>query len=44
MPYMELLAVCSGIRIKHINTLCDQNVGLLNVNLVVCNVTTDLSR
>jgi len=41
MLYMELLAVCSGIHIKHTNTLCGQNVGLLNVKLVVRNVTTD---
>jgi len=32
MLYMEVLAVCSEIHIKNINTLCGQNVGLLNVN------------
>jgi len=31
MLYMEIIAVCSQIRIKHINTLCGQNVELLNV-------------
>jgi len=41
MLYMEVLAVCSKVRVKHINTLCGQNVGLLNVKLAVRNVTTD---
>jgi len=27
----EIIAVCSQIRTKHINTLCGQNVELLNV-------------
>ena len=31
MLYSEIIAVCSGIHTKHINTLCGQNVGLLNV-------------
>jgi len=31
MLYMEIIAVCSEIQIKHINTLCGQNVELLNV-------------
>ena len=34
------MAVCSEIHTKHINTLCGQNVGLLNVKLVVHIVTT----
>jgi hypothetical protein len=34
MLYSEIIAVCSQIHIKHINTLCGQNVGLLNVKLV----------
>jgi len=32
MLYREIIAVCSQIRTKHINTLCGQNVELLNVN------------
>jgi hypothetical protein len=31
MLYRELIAVCSQIHTKHINTLCGQNVELLNV-------------
>jgi hypothetical protein len=31
MMYREIIAVCSEIHTKHINTLCGQNVGLLNV-------------
>jgi hypothetical protein len=29
MQYREIIAVCSAIRIKHINTLCGQNVEYL---------------
>ena len=28
MPYMEIIAVCSQIHTKYINTLCGQNVEL----------------
>ena len=35
MLYREIIAVCSQIHIKHINTLCGLNVELLNVKLVV---------
>jgi len=35
MLYREIIAVCSEIHTKHINTLCGQNVELLNVKLVV---------
>jgi hypothetical protein len=35
MLYREIIAVCSQIRIKHVNTRCDQNAELLNVKLVV---------
>jgi hypothetical protein len=28
MLYREIIAVCSEIHTKHINTLCGQNVGL----------------
>jgi len=31
MLYREIIAVCSQIHAKHINTLCGQNVELLNV-------------
>jgi hypothetical protein len=31
MLYREIIAVCSEIHTKHINTLCGQNVALLNV-------------
>jgi len=32
MLYREIIAVCSEIHIRHTNTLCGQNVELLNVN------------
>ena len=40
MLYREIMVVCSEIHTKHINTLCGQNVELLNVKLVVYIVTT----
>jgi len=40
MTYREIIAVCSQIHTKHINTLRGQNVGLLNVKLAVYIVTT----
>jgi len=33
MLYREIIAVCSQIHTKHINTPCGQNVELLNVKL-----------
>jgi len=42
MLYREIIAVCSEIHTKHINTLCGQNGELLNVILVVRIVTTGL--
>ena len=33
--YREIIAVRSQIHTKHINTVCGQNVELLNVKLVV---------
>jgi len=33
MLHSEIIAVCSQIHTKHINTLCGQNVELLNVKL-----------
>ena len=44
MLYREIIAVCSQIHTKHINTLCGQNVELLNVKLAVHIVTTGLQR
>ena len=43
MLYSEIIAVCSQIHTKHINTLCGQNVGLLDVKLAVHIVTNGLS-
>ena len=37
MLYREIITVCSQIHTKHINTLCGQNVKLLNVK---CSVRT----
>jgi len=31
MVYREIIAVCSQIHTKHINTLCGKNVELFNV-------------
>jgi len=39
MLYREIIAVCSQIHTKHINTLYEQNVELLNIKLVVYIVT-----
>ena len=41
MLYREIIAVCSQIHTKHINTLCGLNVELLDVKLAVHVVTTD---
>jgi hypothetical protein len=35
MLYMEIIAVCSQIHTKHINTLRGQNVELLEHNVTV---------
>ena len=42
MLYREIIAICSQIHTKHVNTLCGQNVELLDVKLVVRTVTTGL--
>ena len=42
MLYREIMAVGSEIHTKHIDTLCGQNVELLNVKLAVHIVTTGL--
>jgi len=44
MLYMEIMAACSEIHTKHINTVCGQNVELLNVKQAVHIVTTGLQR
>jgi len=43
MMYREIVAVCSEIHTKHINTLCGQNVELFNVKFVVHTLTTGRS-
>jgi hypothetical protein len=35
MLHREIIAVCSQIHTKHINTLCRQKVKLLNVKLAL---------
>ena len=42
MLYREIIAVCSQIHTKRINTLCGQNVELVNVKLTVRTMTTGL--
>jgi len=42
MLYREIIVVCYQIHTKHINTLCEQNVELLNIKLEVYIVTTGL--
>ena len=42
MLYREIIAVCSQIHTKHINTLCGQNVELLNIEGAVHILTTGL--
>jgi len=42
MLYREIIAVSSEIHTKHINTLCGQNIELVNVKLVVHLGTTGL--
>jgi len=39
MLYREIIAVCSEIHTKHIQTLCGQNVEFVSVKLVIHNVT-----
>jgi len=33
MLYKEIMAVCSEVHTKHINTLCGRNVEFVNVKL-----------
>jgi hypothetical protein len=44
MVYKETIAVCSEIHTKHINSLCGQNVDLLNVKLGVYKVNLSLQK
>jgi len=44
MLYRGIIAVCSQGDAKHINTVCGQNVELLNVKLAVHTVTTGPQR
>ena len=44
MLYREIIAVCSQIHTKHINTLCGQNVELLNVKLAVHKISLRLLK
>ena len=37
MQYREIIAVCSQIHTEHINTLCRQNAGFVNVKSGVTN-------
>jgi len=39
MLYREIIAVYSQIHIKHVNTVCGQNVELFNIKLAVHIVT-----
>ena len=40
MLYREIIAVCSQVHTKHINTLCGQNVEFFNFKLAVHIATT----
>ena len=42
MLYREIIAVCSQIHTKHTNTLCEEDIELLNVKLAVHIATTGL--
>ena len=44
MLYREIIAVCSEIHTKSINTLCGQKVELLNVKLAVYIVTVSVRQ
>jgi hypothetical protein len=44
MLYREIIAVCSQIHTKHINTLCGQNIPLFKVKLTVHIVTTAIYK
>jgi len=42
MLYRKIIALCSEIHTQNINTVCGQNVELLNVKLAVHILTTGL--
>jgi len=42
MLYRKIIPVCIQIHIKHINTLCGQQVEFVNIKLVVHKVTIGL--
>jgi predicted nuclease with TOPRIM domain len=42
MQYREIIALCSQIHIKHMNTPCGHGVEFVNAKLVVHIVTTGL--
>jgi hypothetical protein len=44
MLYSDIIAVCSEIHTKHINTLWWHNVELVNIKLAVHIVTTGLEK
>jgi len=44
MLHREIIAVCSQIHTKHINTVSGQNAELLNVKLAVHIVTTGMYK
>jgi len=44
MLYREIIAVCSEIHTKYVNTLCGQNLEFVNVKLVIHLVTTGLYK
>jgi hypothetical protein len=44
MLYREIIAVCSEIHTKHINTVCGQNTEFVSVKLVVRILTTGVWR
>jgi hypothetical protein len=42
MLFWEIIAVCSEIRTKHTNVLCEKNVEFLLLNLIVHIVATGI--
>ena len=42
MLYREIIAVCSDIHTKHINTLCRQNVVLFKIKMEARDATTGI--
>ena len=44
MLYREIIAVCSQIHTRHINTLCGQNIEFFVLNLVVYKISNRLKN